>query len=137
MGTRTGTSHPKGSQAPALPVTLDLDRWLDDSAADWAIEVPAPFDVPTRAGILVGFGRRPRTFHPGQAPWLPTDFAHIAAGLESSNEADNPPFGVVREAVAFADRSGITGTWSGSEPPREVDLATFLRQAWALREALR
>lgn len=123
-----------GPVPPPMPLILDLDRWLDPGSS-WRVPVPAPFDV-TGAGILVGSGAGEREVQPAEEPWLPTEFAHVAAGLDFEEGVESPSFSVVREAVAFADRYGVTGPWSASRPPESVELAALLRQAWEIRQVL-
>ena len=127
----------KQAGPPTLWLPLDLQRWLEpphgDEGPAWRISVLAPYKL-SGASVLRG-GPPSHDFDPRLNPWLPTDFAHLAAGTSSSEKRGHADV-VAGRAVAFADRFGLTGPWRGSRPPVEQDLDLMIEQASSLHRVL-
>ena len=128
----------RSERPPTLALPLDLQRWLEPplkgERQTWSVPVHAPYEL--RAGSLRSRGgRRSHEFDPRLNPWLPTDFAHIASGVHSSDEPDHAEV-VSARAMAFANRFGLTGSWKGTRPPREQSVERMLGQARRLLEVL-
>jgi hypothetical protein len=118
------------AKPPPVPVTLDLDRWLEPGGQPWSVPVPAPFAL--RGAQLVGFPGEPEhDFDPREVPWLASDFAHVVAGIEAA------PGKVQDAALAFANRYGVTGPWAEQGAPRDRPVFAMVREALELRQVLR
>lgn len=128
----------RSARPPTLSLPLDLQRWLEaplkGEGPTWSIPVLAPYRLLGNS-TLSGAGRTSHEFDPRLNPWMPTDFAHIASGTNSSEKLAGADV-MAGRAMEFATRFGLTGPWKVTRPPREQEVGLMLEQASDLRRVL-
>ena len=106
----------KSTKPPTLSLPLDLQPWLEPPLKGrgraWSIPVLAPYER-LGSSTLRGAGRPSHEFDPRLNPWLPTDFAHIAADTAQRHRSGWELYDPVHDPAT----------------PRRLALAADLREA--------
>jgi hypothetical protein len=144
-GSKTSKNFTRGP-FPALLVTPEIhlnalfDPGQDDRLA-WEVPILGPYRV--NGDTIEGWDEpSDHVLRPRQAPWLPSEFAHIAEPLVSGAAIGGRMPAEVR-AVKFANQYGLTGEWvlpleagEAPRPPRTKEVSELLDEASRVRSFL-